>query len=823
MATGPDFLVMRTRHNDPALAGVMRGGTIFEQIGQDLNGCDASLAGNLYFVNGFVRFAGRWWCQSRSRVYYYDVDMKRWVISLDANGHGLSAIQQPYSASSYGYFSGLFIANTATNDRAMYYCYSGGTSTWAQQYWRYDPTLDRMSGIQGAWNRTQNPGGYSVAHTRAQHAFFHGLSFGRSWNASQSGATGRHDLGGTIINSPVASPSRNLCHSSIFSLDDRVFLIGPNIGNSSGFANVNNVEEFALGAWNHRDQDGWTHNFNGDTDGITGRDGPNALGILRLGDAAYIFGGGNNLSTATADSGLLCIKITIPTPGGATVKTDLTDPVIPASLRPLIGGSSLGATALHCVIAGFVDDQTDPENPVGYVIWSPQPMLGNVQPSTLFRFNGEGVPMTQIGVIQGDSRFAYPDAPTGSGAYFYAPPSSNPLLDGYLQSVGEAGSLGVKLNYRLAGDPMLLECVDNDVRLTHGVVTAGPFVVGELVTSTADGATGTVTAVNANDVVVSPNYVDGQPGFRGADVITGGTSGASAILNVPYDPPEAGGPFQVAEVITLTRQITARTATVVTVNPTDLEVSAPTARFDYGTVIGGTSGTRAPFQHKAEHAAGRFVLGETVTGGTSGATGEIDRINDTSVELGATSGTFQAGETITGGTSGATRVLSSFLLLGLVNNGPIQIGETITGGTSGATGVVTRARENWNGYGTYVAYSVTSGAFVSGEVVTGGTSGATATTLSVPAPSLRGQPIHTVRFRYHKGSGPTGIGTPNSAGGICTLVPGSALGNSSVVAGNDINNVTADRRTVYSVEWDFLSDGVLQTQISDVKVEAVRG
>ena len=53
-------------------------------------------------------------------------------------------------------------------------------------------------------------------------------------------------------------------------------------------------------------------------------------------------------------------------------------------------------------------------------------------------------------------------------------------------------------------------------------------------------------------------------------------------------------------------------------------------------------------------------------------------------------GTFVAGETITGGTSGATAdvVVNSGGTLSLIPSGHFVIGETITGGTSGATAVV---------------------------------------------------------------------------------------------------------------------------------------
>ncbi len=57
--------------------------------------------------------------------------------------------------------------------------------------------------------------------------------------------------------------------------------------------------------------------------------------------------------------------------------------------------------------------------------------------------------------------------------------------------------------------------------------------------------------------------------------------------------------------------------------------------------------------------AGVLILNETITGGTSGATGVIRVINGTTLYIGTVTGTFVNGETITGGTSAATGVITS--------------------------------------------------------------------------------------------------------------------------------------------------------------------
>ena len=58
---------------------------------------------------------------------------------------------------------------------------------------------------------------------------------------------------------------------------------------------------------------------------------------------------------------------------------------------------------------------------------------------------------------------------------------------------------------------------------------------------------------------------------------------------------------------------------------------------------------------------GTFVVGETVTGGTSSATGVISAVDQTAgtLTLVNVDGTFRVGETLTGGTSGGTLVLTT--------------------------------------------------------------------------------------------------------------------------------------------------------------------
>lgn len=76
--------------------------------------------------------------------------------------------------------------------------------------------------------------------------------------------------------------------------------------------------------------------------------------------------------------------------------------------------------------------------------------------------------------------------------------------------------------------------------------------------------------------------------------------------------------------------------------------------------------------------AGVLVLDETITGGTSGATGVIRVINGTTIYLGTITGTFVDGENITGGTSGGTGVIVSNEFTYTFNNIEVFGGDCFT-------------------------------------------------------------------------------------------------------------------------------------------------
>lgn len=82
-------------------------------------------------------------------------------------------------------------------------------------------------------------------------------------------------------------------------------------------------------------------------------------------------------------------------------------------------------------------------------------------------------------------------------------------------------------------------------------------------------------------------------------------------------------------------------------------------------------------------AGGPYTVGETVTGGTSTATGVVVEDTGSRLVMNTVVGTFQNNETLTGGTSGATSDAD-----GVVTFYNFEAGDVITGVTSSATATV---------------------------------------------------------------------------------------------------------------------------------------
>ena len=103
--------------------------------------------------------------------------------------------------------------------------------------------------------------------------------------------------------------------------------------------------------------------------------------------------------------------------------------------------------------------------------------------------------------------------------------------------------------------------------------------------------------------------------------------------------------------------------------------------FDQTDATGADKGSRVVQEENTFGSA--FVKGETITGGTSGATAKVDSTDGQYITVEESDGTWQASETVTGGTSGTTGTMapSDFYTKGDIENGYIPIGSGILGVT----------------------------------------------------------------------------------------------------------------------------------------------
>lgn len=122
-----------------------------------------------------------------------------------------------------------------------------------------------------------------------------------------------------------------------------------------------------------------------------------------------------------------------------------------------------------------------------------------------------------------------------------------------------------------------------------------------------------------------------------------------------------------------------------------------------------------------------FTDNETITGTTSGATGTVSSVSDTTMTYVVVTGTFTNGEVITGSTSGTTATVAS------VTSTTMEI--TITGGTKEIKIAYMKYPDAMEYYDTLTISSVV-GTFTVGEVLEGGTSNDTAIVRSVAATEL---------------------------------------------------------------------------------------
>ncbi len=164
--------------------------------------------------------------------------------------------------------------------------------------------------------------------------------------------------------------------------------------------------------------------------------------------------------------------------------------------------------------------------------------------------------------------------------------------------------------------------------------------------------------------------------FQVGDTIIGLTSGVTATVTDFYFPGSA----------TITSVITAGTTFGVDLTPTSSQFVPPNFGFETSQLLF-VDDEIATFVNLQKDTQLMFVVGETITGGTSGATGTIDSVSGTILTVSNVSGGPFQGPTIPTQAEIEAEV-------------PLVTGEVITGGTSGATSEIVSIAEDT--YGTPV-------------------------------------------------------------------------------------------------------------------------
>ncbi len=195
-----------------------------------------------------------------------------------------------------------------------------------------------------------------------------------------------------------------------------------------------------------------------------------------------------------------------------------------------------------------------------------------------------------------------------------------------------------------------------------------------------------------------------------------------------------------------------------------------------------------------------FVSGETITGGSSGATARVNFVVDgLRTQIDTIVGTFVGGETLTGSIGGGTAVLN-------LQHGPVtgtySVSETITGSISGATATldaISTGDGNFQAdqkYQNWLQVSSTTGTFQVGETLTGGTSGATSV--------LRGI----------------------ANGSRCNLTSVSGGTQPATLSGDRVQNIDTDTVAMgggseITVQWDTSEDELIANQVASLIIDVL--
>jgi len=152
-------------------------------------------------------------------------------------------------------------------------------------------------------------------------------------------------------------------------------------------------------------------------------------------DGTYLYG---MVPSPTTD-GCRCVQwdASLGTP------VNITDPVLPLSLRSSVDGGSYGGARLNTRWATILDQNTDPALADKYLYQSPT----QSGPWTVYKWNGPGSVITQID-SGGDVTASIPSSPNQAGEYIFTPGEMDIWITGKTPVVG-----GQRVYFSCSGDP----------------------------------------------------------------------------------------------------------------------------------------------------------------------------------------------------------------------------------------------------------------------------------------------------------------------------------------------------------------------------------
>lgn len=494
----------------------LRGGSIPEAIGPAA-GASGTLGSLRQYANWVARQAGRLWTINGSNpatVDYWDPDTDAWVTVHTITNTGATTIN--------GGLRG-FEAVTGVDGRlylvAVHKDFVNNRIVFV--------TIDDTGAV------TEWPGGVITGTINTnlndcQSLVYKSQLYVLIWNDNGGGdqdrfcsfepSTGVITTFAFPVNDNTTNPTNGWLRACFFSHDDRLFMIGSNQDNHDAY-----TFELQFGGWVAHTAANTRHFWQSQGQGYH-----YGCAFFHKGAAYLGFRVTTGGPVTLTNSGLTLWKNYAPTPGAAPVASYLN--LWPAGMQ---AGQNTVGDSFHYGLWAFVDDQEDPANPVPYLIFVPDLEVSQI--ASVFRLSKpsndpsvDDESLEYVGDLSVTSEYAFPDTFWGAGPFLNGRETVNAKLVTAQVTGSQKGTQGVLLDARAFGDPLVVP---------HGAVAAGPFEVGENVSSTS-GGTATILEARANELRLF--NIGGTGVFADTDTITQ-TTGPNTGANATQTGASSGG------------------------------------------------------------------------------------------------------------------------------------------------------------------------------------------------------------------------------------------------------------------------------------------